>query len=63
MITVTISINGTALYTRSARNMGEKNDKGETKYEVDDGTVIWHKRDYGAIVLAKEMLDTVKDLN
>ena len=59
MITVTIFINGSPIFTRSARNQSKvKNSK--TLYKVDDGSEIWHKRDDGAIKLAKKMLDTIK---
>ena len=45
------------IYTRTARNVGEENPIGETKYLVDDGKPIFHSRENGAIDLAKRMLD------
>lgn len=62
MITVTIFINGSPIYTRSACNQEDVNKKGETKYEMDTGEFLRHSRDSGAIELAKKMLDTIKEL-
>lgn len=62
MITVTISINGEPIFTRSARNTLKENSKGEAKYITDARRVIWHKRSRGAIALAKKILDTI-DVN
>ncbi|MHB8484089.1 MAG: hypothetical protein ACYDBV_15440 [Nitrospiria bacterium] len=60
MITVSISINGEPIFTRTAvRNKGS--DGTIATYTVDDGTIIAHRRDDGAIVLAKAMLDTIKE--
>lgn len=72
MITVTVSINGHPVITRSARNTG-KTKKGKTigkvtgdyilyEYEVDDHTKIWHNRETGAAELAIEMLKGVKQI-
>jgi len=60
MITVTILINGHPIYTRSAVNKGKFN-KMYHRYEVDDGSEIAHRRKEGAVVLAKKMLDTIKE--
>ena len=60
MITVTIFINGKPIYTRSAVNQSE-NLTGECRYKVDTGKVIIHKREDGAVNLAKAMLDTIKE--
>lgn len=43
MITVSILINGEAIFCRSARNHSEKNENGETKYVTDANDVIWHR--------------------
>lgn len=58
MITVTVSINGQPIFTRSAVRVvtGEPN-----QYRVDDGTTIEHHYDAGAVELAKKMLDTIKE--
>lgn len=65
MITVTILINGNPIYTRSAVNRRTvAQTKGLTlcEYELDDGTKLQHHREDGAIQLAKDMLDTIKEL-
>jgi hypothetical protein len=53
MITVSIAINGQPIATRSAVNIGYG------RYRCDEGTIITHKRENGAMELAKKMLDTV----
>lgn len=63
MITVSILINGEPIFTRTARNQSEVNDKKEHLYIVDDGSEIYHARKDGAVKLAKKMLDTIKDEN
>lgn len=62
MMTVVIYVNGTPVYARSAVNVGSENEKGETKYICDAGKSIRHKREDGAIELAKKMLDSIRDL-
>ena len=63
MITVTILINGHPIFTRSAINRGQsKRSLRKTRYELDDGSEILHKREDGAVVLAKKMLDTIREL-
>jgi hypothetical protein len=62
MITVEIKINGALLYARSARNTGSKNNDGETIYFCDEGSMINHKREDGAVVLARKMLDTIEEI-
>lgn len=59
MITVAILINGNPIMARSAVNKGCKNEKGETRYRCDDGSHIMHKREDGAVKLAKKLLDTI----
>ena len=61
MITVLIQINGQTIFARSACNMDERNKQGETKYRVDTGKTMWHHRGDGAVVLARKMLDTIKE--
>lgn len=58
MITVTISINGAPIYTRSAIRAvtAEPN-----IYKVDDGSEITHRYNDGAVVLAHKLLDTIKE--
>lgn len=62
MITVTIFINGSPVYSRSAVNRGKENENGETEYELDSHGFIRHLRADAAIDLAKQMLDTIKEL-
>ena len=61
MITVTILINGQPIYTRSAVNISE-GIKTEADYKVDDGTILRHIPEDGAISLVKKMLDTIKEV-
>lgn len=59
MITVAILINGQPIMARSAVNKGDVND-GYTRYEVDDGSTVFHKREDGAVPLAIELLKLLK---
>ena len=61
MISVMILINGKPIMGRSAVNQAKTNKAGETKYIVDDGTVIYHDRDDGGVQLAIKMLETIKE--
>lgn len=61
MITVSILINGQPIFTRTAVNKGETQPKGYCKYLLDDGSTILHKRENGAVSLAKLMLDKIKE--
>ena len=61
MISVSISINGEAIFARSARNQSTTDDNGKTQYITDAGDVIYHDRDKGAVDLAIEMLKTIKE--
>jgi hypothetical protein len=62
MITVSILINGEPLFTRTAVNAKTLDHLDDTcKYNLDDGSTIIHKRDDGAVKLAKAMLDTIKE--
>ena len=54
MLTVAILVNGNPLVARSATRIKEG------VYKCDDGTVIEHKFEDGAVDLAKKMLDTIK---
>ena len=60
MITVAILINGHPLMARSASNKGESHN-GLTAYHVDDGSVVFHKQEDGAVALAIELLKTIKE--
>ena len=62
MITVTISINGQVLYARSAIRKGPINKDGRpNNYVCDDGLLIVHKYDDGAVPLAIKMLKGIKE--
>ena len=62
MITVAILINGQPIYTRTAVNKGAIPDNMDVcLYEVDDGSFIRHDPNEGAVVLAKKMLDKIKE--
>jgi hypothetical protein len=61
MITVSVFINGTPIFTRSAVNQAIRNSAGETEYLMDDGLKIYHRRELGAVRLAVEMLKTIKE--
>lgn len=59
-ITVSISIGTKTIFTRTAVNKSGCV-KGVNKYLVDDGTVLEHVREDGAIPLAIAMLQTIKE--
>jgi hypothetical protein len=61
MITVAILINGQPIMARSAVNQMRTDALGRTLYRVDDGTELWHRRDDGAVELAKMMLGTIRE--
>lgn len=58
MITVSILINGQPIFTRTAvrTHTGKMN-----HYACDDGTVIRHEYDQGAVKLAMKMLKTIQE--
>ena len=62
MITVTININGSPIYTRSAVNKSTLTDNEPNIYEVDEGSTLCHIPKKGAVELAKKMLDTIKEI-
>ncbi|GAF67593.1 unnamed protein product [marine sediment metagenome] len=61
MITVTIAINGQVILARSSVNQKKKK-YGKTIYKCDNGSIILHNSDDGAVELAKKMLDTIKEM-
>lgn len=61
MISVQILINGNVVLSRTARNVVPQVDAEESTYAVDDGSIIKHKREDGAVKLAKKMLDTIRE--
>ena len=60
MITVSISINREPILARTAVNSKDVSN-GFTKYTLDSGNTILHKREDGAVKLAKMMLDDIKE--
>ncbi len=64
MITVAILINGKPIYARTCVNRSKESVKDDevNKYLSDDGKWIKHVPKDGAIVLAKKMLDTIKEV-
>lgn len=61
MITVAILINGHPVVAKNAVNQSWQDAEGRTKYLTDSGEVLWHKRGEGAVVLAKALLDTIRN--
>lgn len=59
MISVVIYVNGHPVTARSAIRI--KGEKGICEYFVDDGSIIKHDFNDGAVALAKKLLDTVKE--
>jgi hypothetical protein len=61
MITVSIFINDTPIYTRSARNVTVDFGQKIHSYKLDTGETIKHERGSGAVPLAIKMLKTIKE--
>ena len=59
MITVAILINGEPVMARSAVRGAANKDR--FRYNVDDGTVLLHDPDDGAVPLAIKMLETIRE--
>jgi hypothetical protein len=60
MISVVIFINGNPIMARSAVRK-EMNREGFAEYFVDDGSIVRHRPDDGAVTLAKLLLNTIKE--
>lgn len=60
MITVSIFINANPIYTRSAQNTG-KMQGNQVEYLSDDGEIVLHDPERGAVALAHKLLDTIKE--
>lgn len=58
MLTVTISVNGEPIYTRTVVN--RKKEKGV--YLCDDGSEIKHDMEDGAVELAIKALRTIREI-
>jgi len=61
MITVNISINTNTIFTRTATRIKDPDKNGMATYHVDNGQIIKHKPEDGAVVLASKMLETIKE--
>jgi hypothetical protein len=66
MLTVTISVNGKTVYSRSAKNTGVGFGGGWSdeymEYKTDAGVSIPHDPDKGIIKLATKILKTIKEV-
>ncbi len=60
MITVSISINGQPIFTRTAVNISNM-PLDICDYKVDSGEIIQHKRSDGAVELARKLLGTIEE--
>jgi len=58
MITASIIINGNPIFTRTAKRSKTAN---PNEYLLDDGTIIKHQAEDGAVKLAIKMLETIKE--
>jgi len=61
MLSVAIMINGNPIMARSATNKGKVVGIEECQYLVDDGSIIYHNPDDGAVKLAIKLLETIKE--
>ena len=61
MITIAILINGQPLTARSALNTG-KTMGTKTIYQVDDGGMVFHDPNDGAVELCKLLLARIKEV-
>jgi hypothetical protein len=61
MLTVQININGNCILARSACRIKDEDKKGNALYKVDDGKLIQHKPEEGAVKLAHKLLDCITE--
>ena len=61
MITVAILINGNPIVAVNAIHQKNETENGETAYAITSGEILWHRRDLGAVALAKKLLDTIRN--
>jgi len=64
MITVSISINGSTVFARTAVRRGQLDKKDKERvytYVLDDGSTIRSRYGKGAVQLAIKMLKTIKE--
>jgi hypothetical protein len=62
VISVTIFINETPIFTRSAVNVSLPGQEKDCEYKLDTGTTLIHDRKDGAVKLAIAMLKTIKEV-
>ena len=60
MLSVTVSVNGTPILTRSAVNGGDAGGR-RCRYHVDDGSTVLHDPGDGAAALAVQLLGTIRE--
>ena len=61
MLSVAIMINGNPIMARSVVNKENTTVEIEHAYLVDDGSVIYHDPDDGAVKLAIKLFETIKE--
>ena len=61
MISVSVCINGRALFVRSARKITDNADDEMNQYKVDTGQIIEHVPNEGAVELSNKLLATIDD--
>jgi len=62
MITVAILINGHPIVAKNAvRQRDLPDENGNVKYKTDSGEIVLHKPSDGANVLAKKLLDMIRN--
>lgn len=62
-MTVSISVNGGVIYSRTVRRIIDTNDQSHKRcYAIDDGTGIWHDPKDGIVDLAIKALKDIDDV-
>ena len=61
MLTVGIFINGGLIVGKNAINLKIVGEDGQVSYMTDSGEIIQHQPGDGAVVLAKKLLDTIRN--
>lgn len=63
MMTVSISVNGSVVYSRTVRRLQDVLDSNNKRcYALDDGTRIWHNPNEGIVKLAINSLKEIEDV-
>jgi len=58
MLVVKLEVNGRVIYARHAVNVSDEYGKGVQRYRLDNGKVVEHVYEDGAVVLARKILET-----